>query len=238
MPRLSAQLRPGKRDAAFSDYYRNASQRLERAALIATDRGQEIAVANIRQAIAGAGLGRLGNAIGGSSDKAVHRTIGERFSATGTVFIRGRSPRTRGAIEAYTEGANIRPVRGRWLWIPSSEIMLVAGTRNRKERVSPSNWERLGLNRKIGPLVPVKSVNGYPLLVVEKAGSAADGRARSARSRTKSGAARKGQRARELIVAFIAIPSTSRQARVGASAIIRSVQTQLPALFASAMGRS
>lgn len=237
MPRINARVAAPSHDAAFSDYYRFAEQRSENAALIATDRARTIALNDIRDAMKNAGLGRLGNGLGSNSDLAegrgVHRSSGGGFSASGVVFIRSRSPRTRGAIQAYTEGAEIRPVRGRWLWIATDDIPRVTG----RERMTPALYRQNGFEQKIGPLVFVRSVNGNPLLVVKNAGVSEVGKSRSARSLTKRGQARKGQRIKEFLVAFIGIPRTARAARVDASAIMSRVQAQLPDLYAQAMGR-
>lgn len=237
MPRLSARLEHSRFDAPFAAYYRFAEQRLERAALIATDRGRKVALSGIRSAMQGAGLGRLGNGIGSNSDLAegrgVHRYPGGGFSASGTVYIRSKSARTRGAIEAYTEGADIKPVRGRWLWIATDQIPRVTG----RFRMTPELYRQNGFEQKIGPLVLVRSIDGRPLLVVKGASVSEAGRLRSARALTKRGGLRKGQVAKEFIVAFIGIPRTQRAARVDVTAILREVQAQLPGFAFDALGR-
>ncbi len=48
----------------FEAWRRNAEQKMERTALEVTDRGARRAVLQIREAMQGAGLGRLGNALG------------------------------------------------------------------------------------------------------------------------------------------------------------------------------
>lgn len=237
MPRLSARLDTSQFNAAFSDWYRFAEQRLERAALIATDEGRRIALRSIRSQMQAAGLGRLGNAVSSTSDLEqsgeVHRRGDGGFSASGVVFVRSKSERTLGAIEAYTRGANIRPVRSRWLWIATDNIPRITG----KYRMTPELYRANGFERKIGPLVMVRSVNGNPLLVVEVAGIDASGRKRSARSLTKSGRARKGQVAKQFVVAFIGIPHTARSARVDITALMREVQAELPRLAIKSLGR-
>lgn len=235
MPRLEAALRRPDYRPAFDQYYRQSEQQMEAAALRATDRGRTGATRTIRQQMQSAGLGRLGNAIGSTSDlargRSVHRLPGGGFSASGTVHIRSRSPRTIGAIEAYTQGAEIRPVRSRWLWIPTDEIPRVTA----RQRMTPALYVRNGFERKIGPLVRIASVNGNPLLIARNIGVSEAGRSRSAKSLTKSGRPRKGQRLKEFVVAFIGIPRTSRAARVDVSAIMRSVADQLPAMWEAEM---
>jgi hypothetical protein len=233
---VSARLERSQIGAAFEPFYRDAIQRIERGALIATDRAATEGLADIRGAMQGASLGRLGNALGATSDLkrgvGVHRAGAEGFSASGTIFIRSRSDRTRGAITAYTQGADIRPVRGRWLWIPSDQIPRVS----QRERLTPELWHRNGLDAKIGPLVLITGRNGFPLLIVKNVGVAATGAARSVKSLTKRGMPRKGQVATETVVAFTAIPATSRAARVDVPHVLGAVQRQMPNYLAEAMG--
>ena len=60
---LSARLDMSRAGGAFDDWYRFAEQRMERAALIATDRAATQGKADVRAAMSSAGIGRLGNAI-------------------------------------------------------------------------------------------------------------------------------------------------------------------------------
>lgn len=217
---------------AVESFMRDVQAQMEQAALAATDRGRRAAVTSIRNATSGAGLGRLGNALTSDSDQStgqgVHRKA-DGFSASGAVKIRSASRRTRGAIAAYLgDGAEIAPVRGRWLWISTDSIPRLAG----KFRMTPALYNSTGLDKRIGPLVPVKGRGGRPLLIVRSVGFSALGQARSARALLKSGRARKGQTARSFIVAFFAIPRTARTARVDANAIIAAESARLPGYFA------
>lgn len=242
MPRLAAKFERGAYAGPFRQFGLAIDRRLELAALEATDRAAKVAVRSIREAMAGAGLGRLGNGLGAASDlssgRGIHRRDAGGWSASGTVFVRSRSERTRGAIEAYTGGADITPKRGRWLWIATPDIQRLAGGKGKRQRVTPGNWDNLGLDRRIGPLVMLKSVNGFPLLAVRGAGVSLTGAAGSARSLKKNGQARRGQIKRELVVAFVGIPRTSRAARINVPAILQSVQADLPRLFAEALART
>lgn len=233
MPRLSARLERGQFEAAFNNWYRFAEQRMERAALIAVEAGTKRALSRVREAGQSANLGRLFQGLGSKADTAVHRYPNGGFSASGVIFIRSGSERTRGAIEAYTSGANIRPVRGRWLWITSNELPRVTG----RYRMTPELYIRNGFEKKIGPLVFVRGAGGQALLIVRNVGVSAAGKGRSAKSLTKRGLPRKGQVAKEFIVAFIGIPRTSRAARVDVSALMASVAADLPSLFYQALGR-
>jgi hypothetical protein len=236
--RLSARLTPADYQGPFADWRRFNDPRMERAALIATKKAAAIGKNSVRNAMRSASLGRLGNALDDTSDEdqsgKVFRYSNGGFAASGIVFIRSGSERTRGAIESYTGGAKIKPrPGGRWLWISTDEIPRVTG----RYRMTPELYVRNGFEQKIGPLVFVKSINGNPLLVVKDTSVAASGRRRGAKSLTKRGALRKGQVAKQFLVAFIGIPRTSRAARVDVAAIMRSVAAQLPAMFNEAIGK-
>jgi hypothetical protein len=233
---LRAELALGDVDKAVDDHLAFVRRRMEAAALVATDRARRVAESRIRGAMTGAGLGRLGRAFASDSDleagRGVHRSSNGGFSASGTVFVRSRSERTLGAIEAYTRGADIRPQRGRWLWIATNEIPSKAG----RYRMTPETYRSNGFEKKIGPLVFVKGVNGYPLLVVKSASVSAAGKIGGAKARTKTGKVKKGQVGKEFIVAFVGVPRTARSARVDVTGILRRVQAELPAMFDAAMG--
>lgn len=214
-------------EAAIDRYRRDLREKLERAALRTVDQVSRRGKSAIRQRFASAGLGRLGNAIGSDADERAVRRGADGFSASAQFFVRTRSERTLGALESYTQGADIRPGRGRWLWIATDQIPRRAG----RQRMTPELWRQNGFDRKIGPLVLVKSVNGTPLLVVQGAGVPLSGKKHGARSLTKKGAARKGQVRREFLVAFIGIPRTARAARVNITAILNQVRAELPAIF-------
>lgn len=242
MPRLAAKFERGNYAGPYRAFGKAIDRRLELAALEATDKAAKVAVRSIREAMAGAGLGRLGNGLGAASDlssgRGIHRREAGDWSASGVVFVRSRSERTRGAIESYTSGADITPKRGRWLWIATPDLQRVAGGKGKRQRVTPGNWDSLGLERRIGPLVMLKSVNGYPLLAVKGAGVSLTGAAGSARSLKKNGQARRGQIKRDLLICFVAIPRTSRAARVDVNSILARVQADLPRLFAEAFERT
>jgi hypothetical protein len=216
------------------DFERNSIQRLERAALVATDRAARLAKTEIRTAMSGAGLGRLGFALGHSSDLEKGRLFrrgSEGFSASGVVFIRSRSERTLGAIESYTEGADITPKRGRWLWIATDEIP----RRVARYRMTPARYVKAGLDQSIGPLEFVPGRNPGEALLVVRTVTVNRTRRGSARRLPKRGGVRPGREVKDFIVAFVGIRRTSRAARVNPRAIITGIQQRLPDLIAAAM---
>ena len=125
MPILGVKITTGNYLGAFRQTMMLAQRRIEYAALKATDQAATQAKSRIREAMQSAGLGRLGNAIASTSDLKkgqIKRYSGGGFRASGVIYIRSGSARTRGAIESYTVGADIRPVRSRWLWIATDQI--------------------------------------------------------------------------------------------------------------------
>ena len=226
----------GPSSGEFELFRRHASQVYERAALRTVDALARRGKTAIRSGMAGAGLGRLGNAIGSSSDAekgTIKRYGRDDFAVSAAFFAKTRNERTLGALEAYTEGAEILPRRGKWLWIATDEIPRLTA----RERMTPARYIRNGFEQKIGPLQFVRSINGNPLLVVQGASVSAVGKPRSAKSRTKRGALRKGQRAKEFIVAFVGIPRTARAARVNLTEIIDGVRSEAAAIFAREVER-
>ena len=223
----------GPSQSQFRELERQIRAKAEAALLEASHRAGRIATSRIRQAMSGAGLGRLGNAVDATSDLEkggrLHRSPGS-VSASSSIHLKSRSPRTVGAIEAYTEGATIRPRNGGWLWIPSPELQRrVKGGR----RVTPGNWKSSGLEQRIGPLVKIPGRHaGEVLLIVPAVTVRQEGRP-SPRKLPKRGGVRAGRVLRENFVAFTGIRSTSRQARVDPHQIIDGVRAELPSLIAA-----
>jgi hypothetical protein len=219
-------------------YRRVAVQRMERAALVASDRAATMAKTQIRTAMRAASLGRLSNAIGSSSDLAKGRDVDRKpnggFSASGAVFVRGRSERTLGSIEAYTEGAEILPVNGRWLWIAQPAIPSRVG----RKRMTPALYVSGGFEQRIGKLQFVPGINSNEgLLVVEGATVDRFGRPGRARANGKRGRPIGGRVEKKFLVAFVGIRRTARVQRVDARAIITDIQRKLPDIWAQIMER-
>lgn len=212
-------------------------QDLEAAALRATDRAASRGSNDLKAAMSSAGLGGLSKAIAAGSDLQkggrVKRVANGGFSVSGFVRVRGRSERTIGAIDTYLgAGADIRPKRGGWLWIPSRDIPARVG----RYRMTPSRYRDAGLEQRLGPLVEVPGRKpNERLLVVQRV--TVSGRKGSARKVSKTGRMGKGRELRDVVVAFIGIRSTSRQARVNPDAIFSAVQARLPDLIADEFGR-
>lgn len=184
----------------------------------------------------GAGLGRLGNAIGYGSDLKksgrVLRFSNGGFRCSGWVFIKGSNERTEGAVEAYTEGADIRPVRSRFLWIATAEIPKRAG----RYRMTPARYRAGGFEQRIGPLVEIPGRHsGERLLIVRNVTVDRFNRPGRARRLPRRGAIGGNRERREFIVAFVGITNTSRTARVNVNSILSLEQARLPDYREAAM---
>lgn len=208
------------------------TRRAKNAALIATDKAARRALEEIRSDMQSSGLGRLGNALGASSDlkknKRVYEKGGGLFSASGNIHIRSKSERAVGAIISYTEPTTtILPRRTSLLWFPTDEIQRLVGKGKDRKRLEPRYWRQYGLEGKIGPLERITAKDGTELLIVKNVGVSGSGKSRSARSLTKSGRPRKGQVAKDFVVAFVGIPQTMRKQRTNPLAIAQRVANDL-----------
>lgn len=216
--------RPGQ----FEAYERAVARAMECAALRASDRTARAAVQQVR-----AGLpGRLKNTVGAGSDQAKGRGArhtGAGFSASGWLHVRGRSARTKGAVEAATEGATIVPRRGQWLALPTGNIPKRAG----RYKMTPDLYREHGFEEKIGPLEFIPGRGGREALLVVRGPLSVDrfgrGRAKRLPRRGRIGETRK---VADFIVAFVLIRRTTRTARTNPKAIIAANAARVPALLA------
>lgn len=215
--------RPGQ----FAAFERAATQAFERAALRAADRAARTAGQQIRAAMPG----RLKGAIGIGSDLKERGTVyrkGAGFSASGTVYVRGKSERTAGAVKSETEGAIVVPKRGRWLAFPTGSIPKRAG----RFKMTPDRYRETGLEEKIGPLVFVPGRGGRALLVVRgplTVDRFKGGGARRLPRRGRIGGRRKVVRS---VVAFILIRQTTRAPRANVAGILAANHARVPGLIA------
>lgn len=219
-------------------YRRAAIQRIESLALTASNRAAVTAKRQMRAAMSAVGLARLGQAIGATSDldkgRGVYRR-GQGFSASGILFLRSRSERTIGTLEAYTEGADITPKTGGWLWIAQPDIPTRAG----KYRMTPARYNATGLDVRIGPLRFVRGISrNVAYLVVDDTSVDAFGRPGRALRKTKTGKVRKGRVEKKFLVAFVGIRRTARTARVDPRAILRAAQRDMGTYIETRLGGS
>ena len=220
---------------SFPELKRAFDRRAQAAALKATDRAAKKLKERHRSEMAAAGLGKLGMALGSGSDLEkggrVHRGP-DGWSVSGWVYVRSGSKRSRGALQAYTEGASITPKNSSGLlWFPTDDIMRMArvplpssaGNARANVRLTPKLWRRT-YEARFGKLFRLPGTN---LLAVKNATLSLAGKPRSIKPLTKRGKVPKGQIAKEFVIAFIGIPQTSRAARVNPETIARKVLAEL-----------
>lgn len=213
-------------------FQRESIQRAERAMLVATDTASRSALRDIRQ---NGSMKRLSNAIGHFSDLKkgkVFRFGNAGFSASGGLAIKTRNERTVGAIISFTEGAEILPVRGQWLWIATPELKI---KRVGRKKITPALYRSGGFEQRLGPLIQVPGRNaGEALLIIRNVQVSLAGNRRPIRG-ARSGIARAGREQKQFIVAFVGIRRTSRTRQVDVNAIMRANADRVGELFYAEM---
>lgn len=90
---FAAMLEAGPFERPFAEWSRRADTAMRRAAQVAIDKASRVMLSVIRSTMAGAGLGRLGNALSATSDLKrtgrVHETSGVGWSASEGVNAKG-----------------------------------------------------------------------------------------------------------------------------------------------------
>lgn len=215
--------RPGQ----FAEFERYARERMEAAALRASDKAARKATTAIRAALPG----RLGGAIGAGSDLAKNGRAhpkGKGLSASGWVHIRGKSERAIGALISATEGATIIPKKGRWLARATDAIPRRVG----RYKMTPDLYRSSGLEGSIGPLefVPGKK-SGTALLIVRNVTVDKLGRRGRTAKRDRGRKLHRSRERRDFIVAFVLFKSTNRAPVVDPTAIISAVAAELPGMI-------
>lgn len=213
---------------SLGPWRRNMYDRIQRGGVRATDKAAIGARDDIRRTMRSQRLGNLANAVKQTSDfkkGRIKQLPGGGFSASGVVFAHIRSERTKGALEAYTEGATIVPRKGRWLWIATNEIPRLAG----RKRMTPELYVEKGYDSRIGPLKFVKTNKASVAYLVVEGVTTSKYRTGSAK-RAPKGHVRKS-RQHVSIVAFVGIRQTRRQARFSPFEIGRRWQGKLARLW-------
>lgn len=223
--------------SAYREFARLSVQRAERAALAATDRASAQGKAGIRNDMAGAGLGRLGLAIGSGSDLRksghVRRSGTSGFKASGWIYTLTRSERSLGALKIYSEGGEILPITGKWEWIASKN----APKRIGRYRTTPRRYMESGLSSSLGPLIFMPGRHsGEALLVVKNVSTRMTGNP-NPRRLPRNGRARAGREAHDFIVMFVGIKRTSRTQRFSPTDHFREQQRLLPSYWREEIGR-
>lgn len=220
-------------------------QRVEKAALFATDKAirnvHRETVATLREV----GLGRVtsgskGGVVGVTSDLVkggkVKRYGAEGFSASGVMFQKKYGARINGILRSYGFGATILPKRGGWLWIASDKLQRRVGIKGQKgtSRLTPALYNRTLANR-IGPLFELPGRhNGERILAVKDISvRSVDGRL--PRRLPKRGGLRDGREKVDQFIAFVGIKRTERLQRFDARQLAMNEARNLATYFSEHM---
>lgn len=204
----------GSLEDAFNEWTETTARRLtdttEHAASTMRD--------EMRAAMANAGLGKLGRALG----YAAYPGGGTySFHPAAEVFVRGKAAsaaKWEGVIDAFAQGATIRSKRG-WLAIPTKNCP----KGNRGRYLTPDQ-----VAERFGPLRSIaagKSVLLFADVVAGKSGGV-----------RKATAGRRAQgREAKLVLMFVLVRETSIRKRLDLNAIVARWQTRYPAMIADAL---
>lgn len=214
-----------------ADYERAADDQraaLERANARAVDRATTIGAQRMKETIQARGLGRLSGAIGSTSSyKKGQRDGGASW---GAVFAKGGDDSlAANALQIYSEGGVISPVKGSWVWFQTDALKRRIGEGRRKNRMTPARYIAAG--NPLGPLFfRRKSPQVAELFVKGVLQSAKTGRARlpGVRNRKQT----------TLVVLFVGLPYTARQQRFDADVPMQAASDQVPDLIADELSKA
>jgi hypothetical protein len=203
------------------------------AAIVATDIASVRGRAAVQTKMRGAGLGRLGNAIGQTSTRKLRRS-GAVDKPFGVMFARnGDESQAGGTLEAYSRGAFISAKRGKWLAIPQRAIPRFINFGGRRLRTTPEIYNASSLVQTIGKLVFIQTSATRAKLVVRKVtlspktGRAARDRGQRVRSRVRE----------KEVVAFRLILNTRRAQRFDKDSEFGREAAKVPDLISDELAR-
>lgn len=185
----------------------------------ATLRAGRGALDETRGVMRGAGLGRLGFAVGMKAKK-THPKKGRRDGAWSVLYLRdGPDSRSAGAIESYSQGSVITARRGKWLAFQTRAVQ----RRVSRYRMTPARYMASGLAQTLGPLHFRQVSPTVAVLVARKVQvRRKDGRAFPDGKRLS----KTRERADEVVV-FVLIRRTARAQRYDQGAIMRGWQARM-----------
>lgn len=194
-------------------------KRRRKAALLATDRASKDAQGDVRAKMRSVGLGKLDRAVAQTS--ALKKGQKDR-DAYGVVFAKGGDESRAGqALQAYTKGARIRPIRGRWLWIGTKAM----AKRISRYKATPALYVKAG-----SPLGELKYAVLSPkraIAYVENVGI----RVKTGRARPLPKRRSKATVPTKRVILFEGIPFTYRAARFNQVTIVGRRSRQMPTKY-------
>jgi len=175
---------------------------------------------DVRFAIRGAGLGKLGNAFGHNAYPSPGRP--PSLHPASEVFVRGKAASARrwsGIVDAFAQGATIRSRGQQWLAIPTKECPRAA-------RGRPMTPEQVA--QRFGPLRSVAA--GRVVLLIANLVS---GKSRGVRPATP-GRAAQGRHGEDKVM-FVLVKQASIRRRFDMAALLTKWQSRYPTLIAEAV---
>ena len=197
-----------------------------RAALEVTELASKKAQRQIQAKMRGVGLGRLSNAVGQTSARQKRQTNPDR-DPYGVIYARGGDESLAGgALEAYSQGATIRPRNGEWLAVPTRAAPRFVRVGGKRRRLTPSLWEKGGLNQRIGRLIFKRIRPNLAILTVRRVSLSP--KTGQAKALGKSGRTRTRVVPKEDTVVFVLIKQTRRAKRFDKDQIVRFYADRMP----------
>lgn len=196
-----------------------------RAAAIATDQVAREYQRLTKEAIASAGLGRLGGAV---KERAIPAS--GQYGPSAAVFAAGGDDSLAGgALEAYTQGVTIKAANRTWLAFATSVIPRRVG----RYRMTPERYVAAGYNQTLGKLVfrPVNSRIAF--LIVRRTNQ----HVRTGRIKLPGKRASKVFAPARDVVVFVLIRSTYRAKRIDKDGLAQVALLKMPGYIDEAFAR-
>ncbi len=183
-----------------------------------------------QQVMRSAGLGNLGRAVKVETGRSTDRK-GEP-NAYGVIYAdNGDDSRAGQALQAYSRGTTILPIRGAWLWYQTDKLARTSKVPgdDRRGRLTPERYRRMG--SPLGPLQFARINANFAKLYVE----VADISIRTGRA-TRPGKRRSRTKVRQTrVTIFFGIRNTRRAQRYDPQRIVAQTHAEIPPEIAAKM---
>lgn len=120
-----------------------------KAARVATHKASVVGQRRVQAAMKAAGLGRLPNAVGQTSSQKERHKLAD--VSVGLIYAKGGDDSLAGgALEIYSRGGTIKPVKGEWLWFATKALQRNVRVGRARMRMTPAVYNALG--KQLGEL--------------------------------------------------------------------------------------
>lgn len=195
--------------------------KLRAASHYSVDKATTLAKGLTKQAIVGAGLGRLAGAVISATSTTKGKTRAD--FAFGVIYADGKGTnRGNQALLAYSQGATIVPSAGKkWLAFPTGAIPKRVGPK----AMTPALYNASSLVQSIGKLQFVRGKKSSEAYLIAKKVTVSR---RTGRAKAYQGRVPRGSDAKKGVVAFILIKFTKRAQRFDQNAIMARANRATP----------